>query len=156
MANGRRIRIAVMVGAVAILVWPVIVDSDDYPLSTYPMYSSDRPNEVTFVVARGITETGHQVGLGLQTIGSSDDPLVVAGELRAAIRNGDADKRCWEIAARVAGRVAGPVAERLSDQVVSEIEVVTEIRDVVQHARGEPSLVRRNVNAVCPVAVEPG
>ena len=152
MANGRRIQIAVMVGAVAILVWPVVVNSDDYPLSTYPMYSSDRPYEVTFVVARGITETGHQVGLGLQTIGSSDDPLVVAGELRAAIRNGDADKRCREIAARV----AGPVAERPSDQVVSEIEVVTEIRDVVQHARGEPSLVRRNVNAVCPVAVELG
>jgi hypothetical protein len=146
--TGQRTRIVLMIGVVAVLVWPVVVNSDDYPLSTYPMYSSDRRSDVAFVVARGLTEDGDSIGLGLQSIGSSDDSLVVAGELRAAIRRGDADSRCREIAGRVA---AGS-----SEQVVSAIEIVTETRDVVKHARGEESLVGRTVNAACSVAVESG
>ncbi|MFT4659366.1 MAG: hypothetical protein ACI8V4_003564, partial [Ilumatobacter sp.] len=34
--TGQRTRIVLMIGVVAVLVWPVVVNSDDYPLSTYP------------------------------------------------------------------------------------------------------------------------
>jgi hypothetical protein len=80
----------------------------------------------------------------LEVIGASDDPLIVAGELRSAIRNDAADERCVEIAGRAA-RWAG-----LPDDAVV-IEVVTERHDVVDRARGEPSLLDRTVHASCEV-----
>lgn len=128
---------AITAVVIGLMVAPVVVDRDSHPLSTYPMYSSARGREVTIPVALAITTAGVEERLGLQTVGGSDDPLIVAGELRAAIREGRADERCLEIAGRVDPATYGSIV------------VVMERHDVVEQVRGEPSLIERTVHATC-------
>lgn len=135
----RAVRSVSVVGVLAALVAPVVADRDSFPLSTYPMYARNRSTEVSFVTAQGVGVDDRLSPLSLGVIGDSDDPLVVAGELRAAIRRDGAAQRCREIAARV------------SDPTVLHVEVVTERHDTVQRLEGDDSLVRRTVHARCPV-----
>ena len=132
---------AILVAVIAALLLPVALDSDDLPLSTYPMYSRARPADVSFVTAQGVDASGNVVPLGLGLIGASDDPLVVAGELRAAVQAGRAAERCAEI------------RERWLDQQPGDAElavrVVTERHDVIAHTRDLPSLIDRTVHAEC-------
>ena len=96
----RRVRILVTAGVVGALVGPVVLDRDSFPLSTYPMYSRTCGDAVTFATAQAVDAQGSASALNLRVIGDSDDPLVVAGELRRALREGRADARCIEIAER--------------------------------------------------------
>jgi hypothetical protein len=121
---------------------PVVIDRDSYPLSTYPMYSRARASEVSFVIATGLDDTGQQLRLSLGLIGASDDPLVVAGELRAAVADGRAEQRCERIAERV---------RQDGDGRVVTIQVVTERHDVVERVAERESLLDRKVHARCPV-----
>lgn len=135
----RAVRSTAVVGVLAALVAPVVADRDSFPLSTYPMYARNRSTEVSFVTAQGVRNDDDLVPLSLGTIGDSDDPLVVAGELRAAIRRDEADERCREIAARV------------DDDNIEHVEVVTERHDTVVRLEGGESLIRRSVHAQCEV-----
>jgi hypothetical protein len=140
----RRARILVTAGVVAALVAPVALDADGFPLSTYPMYSRARGAQVTLATAQAVDADGTTSTLSLAVIGESDDPLVVAGELRTAIGDGRAGERCAGIAERAAqwsGLPAGTVA----------IEVATERHDVVVQVEGGDSLVDRSVHARCEV-----
>lgn len=132
---------ATVIGA---LVAPVMLDRDSFPLSTYPMYSRVRGDEVTLATAQAVDAQGTLSALTLRVIGDSDDPLVVAGELRAALRDGRADDRCVEIADRAR------VWAGLPSDVVA-VEVVTERHDVIARVRGESSLIDRTVQARCEV-----
>jgi len=122
---------------VGLMVAPVVFDHDSHPLSTYPMYSSARGREVTLPAALALTDEGTEERLSLGVIGASSDPLIVAGELRTAIRNGRAVERCEEIAARV------------DDPAVDAVAVVMERHDVIAQVEGEPSLLARTVYATC-------
>jgi hypothetical protein len=139
---GRRTRILITVGVAGALVVPVLLDRDGFPLSTYPMYSRTRGDEVTFATAQTVDASGTTSALTLAVIGDSDDPLIVAGELRDAIGDGRAAQRCEEIAAR-----AIRWGDLPSDSV--GVEVVTERHDVVARAGGGASLVERTVHASC-------
>ncbi len=121
------------------MVAPVVLDRDSHPLSTYPMYSSARGREVTLPGALALTDRGDEQRLSLGEVGASSDPLIVAGELRSAIRAGRADERCQEIAGRV------------RDPGVVTVAVVIERHDVVAQVQGEPSLIERTVHATCPL-----
>lgn len=134
---------------VAALVAPVALDRDSYPLSTYPMYAEARPREVSLPTAVGVDAGGDTHRLSLEVIGGSDDPLIVAGDLREAIARGDDDDRCDEIAQRVADDPPD------SGQPLVAIEVAVERRDVVAFVRDEDSLVDRTVAARCPVPERP-
>lgn len=137
-----------MVGTVVVvvlMVLPVIVDRDSFPLSTYPMYSRARPAEVTIPSAIGFDRDGSEHRLTLQVIGGSDDPLIVAGELRTAIARGRAPDRCPAIAERA--------SESLADLDLVRIEVVMERHDVVAQVTGESSLRDRRVYAECSIGV---
>lgn len=133
-------------GVVAALVAPVLLDRDGYPLSTYPMYARARAESVVLATAQGIDGAGARQQLSAGEIGASDDPLIVAGELREAIARGRAEERCAEIAARVARRSAGAAASG-----VVTIEIVTERHDVIARAGGDDSLLGREVHADCEV-----
>lgn len=141
---GRHARILITAGVVAALVAPVVLDRDGFPLSTYPMYSRSRGEMVTFATAQAIDERGSVSTLTLGVIGDSDDPLIVAGELRDAIRDDRAEDRCEEIAQRAATWSGLP-----TDDVT--IEVVTERHDVVVQVEGGQSLIERTVHASCKV-----
>jgi predicted regulator of Ras-like GTPase activity (Roadblock/LC7/MglB family) len=133
---------------VTLMMLPVVLDRDSFPVSTYPMYSRARPAEVTIPSAIGFDEAGDEHRLTLGVIGASDDPLIVAGELRTAIAQGRADARCAAIAER-AGR-------GLADEFgLVRIEVVMERHDVVAQVTGEPSLLARTVHADCAVGASP-
>lgn len=131
-------------GVVAALVAPVVLDSDGFPLSTYPMYSRARGEVVTFATAQAIDASGNVSTLTLGVIGDSDDPLIVAGELRDALSDDRAEDRCEEIARRAAMWSGLP-----TDDV--RIEVVTERHDVVVQVEGGQSLIERTVHASCEV-----
>ena len=135
-------RWVVMTSLVALLFVPVALDTDDFPLSTYPMYSRVRPVEVSFVTAHGVDRSDGIVTLGLDIVGATDDPLIAAGELRAAIAAGRADDRCREIATRV-------------DRGVVVVQIVEERHDIVERTRGRPSLLDRTVIASCDVGERP-
>jgi hypothetical protein len=135
----RAVRSLAVVGVLAALVAPVVADRDSFPLSIYPMYARNRSTEVSFVTAQGVRADDRLTTLSLGVIGNSDDPLVVAGELRAALRRDEADARCREI------------ADRVRDDTIDSVEVVTERHDTVLRLEGGDSLVRRTVHARCPV-----
>ncbi|MET0909935.1 MAG: hypothetical protein ABWZ99_10720 [Ilumatobacteraceae bacterium] len=130
------------VAVIGLLLLPVAIDRDSFPLSTYPMYSRARTSDVTIPTAVGIDDRGGEHRLTLQVIGASDDPLIVAGELRAAIAQERADDRCRAIADRASASLAAEL-----DLV--RIEVVMERHDVIAQVAGEPSLLARTVHAEC-------
>jgi hypothetical protein len=141
----RRRRIIVTTVVVGALVAPVVLDRDGFPLSTYPMYSRVRGEQVTLATAQAVGPDGSTSALTLEVVGDSDDPLIVAGELRDAIRDGRAEQRCVVIAAR-ASRWGGLPPD------ATTIEVVTERHDVVAQVEGGESLVDRTVHARCEVS----
>ena len=141
----RRARVLITIGVVGAMCAPVVLDRDGFPLSTYPMYSRTRGAQISVVTAQAVTADESTTPLTLAVIGNSDDPLIVAGELRAAIRAGRATDSCQGIAAR-AERWAGLPPETIT------IAVVTERHDVEAHGAGDPSLVERTVHAECEVA----
>jgi len=140
----RRSRSLVIVSVIAALFLPVVANRDSYPLSRYPMYARTRGTEVSFVTAQGIAADGTVVPLTLGSIGASDDPLVVAGELRDVVRLDEADTRCREIADRLNTR--GDFDD------VDAVEVVTERHDTLASLDGGDSLRDRTVHARCTVA----
>ena len=140
---GRRARILITAGVVGALVAPVVLDRDGFPLSTYPMYSRARGDAVTVATAQAVDASGTVATLTLGVIGDSDDPLIVAGELRDAIRDDRAQERCLEIALRAAEWDDLPPG-------TSTIDVVTERHDVVAQVEGSSSLLDRTVHASCP------
>lgn len=141
---GRRVRILITAAVVLAVAAPVVLDRDSFPLSTYPMYARARSEVVSVVTARLVDEAGTASRLTLSIIGDSDDPLIVAGELRTAIGAGRALERCDEIARRAAGWSELPPGN-------ASIEVVTERHDVAVRADRGDSLLARTVHAACEV-----
>ena len=87
----------------AVLAWPAIHPSeiDDLPLSNYPMFAHPRPRVTRFDTAVWIDAGGHHHTLDPRTVAGTDQPMDAAMALRGAIRRGDADTLCEEIAARL-------------------------------------------------------
>jgi hypothetical protein len=123
----------VVLGAV---VSPVVRDRDSIPLSTYPMYATARGDEAVLATAIGVDEQGAVRRLSLDSIARTDDPLIAESLVRRAVRSGEADALCREIAARVGDDVAA-------------VAVVEERHDLERYAARAPSLLRRLVHATC-------
>lgn len=136
-------RAAVTVAVAALLFLPVALDRDSLPLSTYPMYSSARSTTSTLVTAQLVVGDERR-SLSLDIIGNSDDPLIVTGELRAAIRGGEAARRCPAIAERA-------VAQGAASPGRGRIEIVSERHETIEFVADRPSLVERTVHESCPV-----
>jgi len=129
----RRLVTAVVLLAV---VSPVLRDRDSFPLSTYPMYASTRPDVVAFPTVVGREADGRRVRLSLQAIARTDDALIGQARVDQAIDEGRAGALCADVAGRV-------------PEAVTRIEVVTERHDVVHLVGGHGSLVDRAVHATC-------
>ncbi|MSP16294.1 MAG: hypothetical protein EXR73_06705 [Myxococcales bacterium] len=100
----------VSLAAVALVLWPLTRDprlptSDDFPLSTYPMFAWPRTARLVLLYARGATADGARRALP-PTVVASSEPLQAYVVLRAAVRAGDqpTHELCARIAARVAAR----------------------------------------------------
>ena len=130
-------RIAIYIVVVAALLSPLVTGRDSFPLSTYPMYASARGDTADLVTAVGVTADGEINRLGLDTIGNSDDPLIVESLLRRAINTGTTKKLCASIARRAPASMA-------------TIEIVTVrhvLADIAQDHSATP--LERTVHARC-------
>lgn len=118
------LRAAAVIAGVGMLISPVLRDRDSFPLSTYPVYSSARPDTATFVTAHGLRPDGSARPLSMDVIARTDDPLIAASRMNRAARDGHAAEVCAQIAGRA------------PDDVVAVV-VVRERHDVVAAARGD-------------------
>ena len=93
----------------------------------------------SLVVAVGLGPGGDRVPLSMSSISEGDDPLIAQSRLRDSVANGRTRELCEEIAAR-------------APEGVTSIEIATERRNLVAHARQDPdALLERDVHAECAV-----
>src|SRR5215218_6193786 len=85
-------------GLVLAVALPGVTGDDSFPLSTYPMYASDRDRVDTFATAAAFDGAGHPVRLSIAHIAATDDPLIAQSSVAAAIDEGRAEEMCGTIA----------------------------------------------------------
>jgi hypothetical protein len=125
--------------AVAAVALPGFTDRDSFPLSNYPMFSSDRGRVAAFDTAVGIAPDGEVERLSPRRISGSYEVIHAASTVSKAIRAGDAPRLCREIAARAVG------------DGLAHVEVVTETYDTVRWFEGDEVPVARTLHARCEV-----
>jgi len=119
-------------------------DDDSFPLSTFPMFSHERPRRMTVTHAVGVDAEGERTPLSPAVSAATSEPLQSMRTLELAVEAGRAPLRCAEIASRVA--VNADLAR------VRDVEVETLGIDAVAYFDEQPPepYVRR-VHARCPV-----
>ena len=76
---------------------------DSFPLSNYPMFTHNPKDTTGIERAVGITAGGAEVRLSPELSGGTVEVIHAAQTLTNAVRRGEADELCTEIAGRVAG-----------------------------------------------------
>lgn len=130
-----------MLGVVAVVVAsPAVVPDadDDFPLSTYPMFSHDRGRVAAIATAVGLDHEGGVHRLGPRAVGGGDEVMLAVSAARRGAAT-DPEGYCRE----VAGRVDDPIVER--------VEVRTEVRDAVDDVDAAAEPLDVVVHAECPV-----
>jgi hypothetical protein len=131
--------VTVLVGAVVLApaVWPDA--RDDFPLSTYPMFTEEQGQVVDLDTAVRIDAAGtHR--LSPELIGGTDEPILASETVRLALRDGQAaaDRLCREIAERARGDGG-------------RIVLVTETHDAVALLRDDADPIEVATRADCVV-----
>jgi hypothetical protein len=148
----RVVRLAAWAGVVAVLLAmlgpplrrpPV----DSYPLSTYPMFSSDRGRLSSVATVVGVGADGAVRRLSPHLIGGNDEVMLSVQTVADAVRAG-AD-RSGQLCHQVAERVGG---SGLGDELV-EVVVRTEVHDAVDHFAGDRTPLEVEDHARCEVPV---
>jgi hypothetical protein len=127
----RRVRL-ITAAVVAVVVAPALlafvgVDHDDFPLSTFPMFATARPETTTLSGAVLVRSDGTEDRLGPQTISGSAEPLQAKALVDGALA-GDPAPLCRRLLERTHGGRVLLVEERVR---------------AVDHYRGDPSSTRR-------------
>jgi hypothetical protein len=138
---------AAIVGVVAVgaVLVPLGRDlgADSLPLSNYPMFTARRAQVTSIERAIGIAPDGTEHVLGPELTGGTVEVIHAAQTIVDAIRAGEADELCAEIAGRVADS---------DDDRTTEVLVVRERFDVVTSLDDEdPEPVDRQVHSRCRV-----
>jgi hypothetical protein len=128
---------AVVVVALPALRYP----ADGFPLSSYPMFGSDRDREVVIPTAVGIGDAGEVMRLDPRAIADTDESVQAAETVRLAMEIGDEARLCEEIAARL---------DAGSD--VRTVEVRSETYDVVSYFDGVTAPLAVGIHAACEVS----
>lgn len=95
---------------VFLLLSPLLHGKDDFPLSTYPMFSRKRPEVAWIARASAVDKEERQVLLSPSLIASSEPMQAVATLNRALSRPSTARVLCKEIAGRVARSTSSSLA----------------------------------------------
>jgi len=109
---------------------------DSLPFSNYPMFAHDRSPVSRFDIAVLIGADGVEQRLDPRAIGRTDQPVQAVETVRQAIRTGQTDALCAEIAMQV--------------DVPGTIEVISVSYDAVAWFRGEREPIERVVHSNCP------
>ena len=133
----------VAVAAVGLVVWPIARPraDDSFPLSNYPMFTADKPRQMTFFQAVGVAADGGQASLSAELVGGTVEVVQAARAMSTADRNGTLDALCRDIA----GRTADARPE------VVEVRIARQRYDVVDALRADhPRPLASTVVATCP------
>ncbi len=137
-------RVALLGGLALAVGWPALQGhpADGFPVSSYPMFASDRGRTVVLATAVGRTHDGDERRLGPQAIGGGDEVMLAAEAARLAVRAGPAEARrfCEEVAARLAG-----------DAEWAALGVPPVVRDAVADPAAAEPPERVDVHARCDV-----
>lgn len=136
----RRFAIGVVCAALlAAIAWPAVAPNeiDSMPFSNYTMFARPRAAVTWFPVVVRVDGDGDEHRLDLRTVGGTDQPVQAAVTVRQAIRRGEAEQLCGEIALGV------------DDPGV--VQVLTVAYDAPGWFRGQRDPVDRRVHAECAV-----
>jgi hypothetical protein len=114
--------------------------ADSYPLSSYPMFASDRGTVSTFYGAVGIEVDGERKVLGPQTVGGTSEIVHAAESVRFAVRSDTVESLCEEI------------SERLDGEEFERVEVISERIDTLAWFDGDEVPLETTVHGECDVA----
>ena len=139
----------VVLGGLAVIVaWPALRQPprDGFPLSTYPMFASDRGTLSVVATAVGVTDGGTRVRLSPEALAGTDEPMLAVSTARRAVEAGHAEPWCAEVAGRVADG-----ARRDGRVPLVAVEVVVESHDAVAFFAGDGDPLDVDVRARCEV-----
>lgn len=119
---------------------------DDFPLSSYPMFTSRRGDVASVRTVLGVTRQGRHETLDPLRIAGDSWVILAAATVDEAVRAGpDAARALCDAVAR---RVAADPARRGR---LASLEVVTEVYDTRRFFAGDEAPRERRVHASCPV-----
>lgn len=133
----------VSVFALAALAYPAVApgELDSLPFSNYPMFAHPRGDVTEQALVVWLDDDGVDQPLDLRIVGGTDQPIQASETVRQAVRRGEADALCSEIAERV------PRA--------GLVQVVTLAFDAVGWYEGDREPLRRDVHAECEAGGAP-
>ena len=112
----RRSHRLLLVGVIAVGVMsPLARDphDDSFPLSTYPMFAANRGNEHWIPTVVEVRVGGGTTRLTPELIAGTDEVVLASVTVERAVRNGQAEDLCREVAGRLgSGRYARVQSER--------------------------------------------
>lgn len=119
------------------LAWPAVApdEIDSLPLSNYPMFARPRAAVSWFHVVVRVDEDGNEHRLDLWLVGGTDQPVQAAETIRQAIRRGETEELCAEIAERITAP--------------GSVQVLTVAYDAPGWFRGAREPVERRLHAEC-------
>ncbi len=89
----------------ALLALPAFTGTDDFPVSSQPMFAEPRSETAEFLTARGIDVDGQTVRLSISELAATDDPLVAESVFINADRESRLTLLCQDILERSGERV---------------------------------------------------
>jgi len=113
--------------------------SDTYPLSTYPMFTSDRGPVQEFATIVGVDDLGNVVRLSPTIIAGTDEVMLASVTVERAVARDQVHGLCEAVAAR-------------SEPPMVEIVVRSETVDLVDHIVDDVPALSIVEHARCPVA----
>lgn len=141
-------RLLVLVGLALVVAWPALRQPprDGFPLSTYPMFASDRGRTSVVATAVGVTSDGGRVRLSPEALAGTDEPMLAVSTARRAVRRGSAAAWCEEVAGRLARG-----APHDGDERPVEVEAVVETHDAVAYFADDADPLSEDVRSRCAV-----
>src|SRR5690606_41860109 len=108
--------------------WPALrhPPRDGFPLSTYPMFASDRGTLSVVATAVGVTDGEARVRLSPHALAGTDEPMLAVSTARRAVEGGRAEPWCDEVADRLAR-----CAPHVGRAPLVAVEAVAEAHDAV-------------------------
>lgn len=133
-------RLAPLLAAAVVLV-PLLrsPESDSYPLSTYPMFATDRGRVAAIATAVAIDSDGVVSRLSPAAIGGTDEVILAGATVSVAVSRGEVAELCMEI------------ANRLDRADYSIVIVRTEVVDVVSHVADDAAPLSIEEHGRCEV-----
>jgi hypothetical protein len=139
MNAGRTIQYIVGAALVLGVLWPVVGGDDDFPLSTYPMFSGKQPREATITHAIGIDTDGSRAVLPPRVV-ANDEVIQAFETLRKAARSTAAS-----------ADLCGYVAQRAPRDVIA-VEIISDRFDAIAYFEGDRVPRSSTVHARCETA----